>query len=147
MMITGSRKVNSALMLIAASALVAACGSGSKGSSSTGATTPPASSASATTGSQATATRVTATLTEFRIALSRTAFTPGTYTFVTVNSGRDLHALEINGPGVENQKTGNLQPGQTADLTVTLQKGSYDVFCPVDSHKQLGMNLELQVTG
>jgi uncharacterized cupredoxin-like copper-binding protein len=66
---------------------------------------------------------------------------------VAVNSGHAVHSLEVNGPGVDSRKTPDLQPGQTADLTVTLQKGSYDVFCPVDSHKQLGMNLELQVGG
>ena len=31
-------------------------------------------------------------------------------------------------------------PGQSADLQVTLQDGSYDLFCPIDSHKSLGMN-------
>ena len=98
-------------------------------------------------GRKARRARVTAALTEFRIALSQTTFTPGTYTFVAVNSGRDVHSLEIDGPGVDNQKTANLQPGQTANLTVTFQSGSYDVFCPVDSHKELGMNLELQVSG
>jgi hypothetical protein len=147
MTITGSHRVHSMLLLVAAATLAAACSSGSKGSTSSGATTPPASSAPAPSGSQGTGGRVTAALTEFRIALSQTTFNPGTYTFVAVNSGHDIHSLEINGPGVDNQKTANLQPGQTADLTVTFQKGSYDVFCPVDSHKELGMNLELQVSG
>ncbi len=147
MTITGSHRVHTMVLLVAAAALAAACSSGSKSPTSSGATTPPSSSAPEPSGSQGPASRVTATLTEFRIALSQTTFTPGTYTFVAVNSGRDVHSLEIDGPGVDNQKTANLQPGQTANLTVTFQSGSYDVFCPVDSHKELGMNLELHVSG
>jgi uncharacterized cupredoxin-like copper-binding protein len=29
---------------------------------------------------------------------------------------------------------------------VSLSLGSYDMFCPVDGHKGLGMNVEIHVT-
>jgi uncharacterized cupredoxin-like copper-binding protein len=89
---------------------------------------------------------VTATLTEFKIALSQQTFKAGAYTFAVKNAGATTHALAIQGPGVSGQSTKNLDPGSSATLNVTLQAGTYDVFCPVDSHKSLGMDLRITVT-
>jgi hypothetical protein len=75
-------------------------------------------------------TLVHARLTEYRIALSRRDLTPGVYMLVTTNAGSVVHALSIQGPGV-NLGTGIIQPGQTVDLSVHFNAGSYDVFCPV----------------
>jgi uncharacterized cupredoxin-like copper-binding protein len=96
-------------------------------------------------GASAKSTTVKAVETEFHIALSKKAFGPGTYTFVAENKGGATHALEITGPGLHSPKTGDLSPGQSAKLKVTLKKGRYDVFCPVPGHKALGMNLNLKV--
>jgi uncharacterized cupredoxin-like copper-binding protein len=83
--------------------------------------------------------------TDFHIALSKHKFVPGKYTFEAENKGHVIHSLEITGPGLKQPKTRNLSPGQSAKLTVTLKKGSYDVFCPVPGHKALGMNVNLRV--
>jgi plastocyanin len=91
---------------------------------------------------------VTATETEYKIALSQTSFSPGTYTFTAVNKGKVAHSLEINGPGVQNQRIpGNVSPGQSRSLTATLKAGSYEIWCPVDGHKGLGMDVKIQVGG
>jgi plastocyanin len=88
---------------------------------------------------------IVASLTEFHITLSRSTFSPGSYTFVAKNNGKIVHALAITGPGA-NKRTGSLSPGQSAKLTVTFKKGStYDVFCPVPGHKALGMNVNVRV--
>jgi uncharacterized cupredoxin-like copper-binding protein len=55
------------------------------------------------------------------------------------------HALELSGPGVSNQKTAVVQPGQSADLAVTLQAGSYDIWCPVPGHRAKGMEVHVDV--
>ena len=39
----------------------------------------------------------------------------------------------------------SIQPGQTDNLTVTFQKGSYELWCSVDEHKDLGMDLRITV--
>jgi uncharacterized cupredoxin-like copper-binding protein len=56
-----------------------------------------------------------------------------------------VHALSIDGPGVEDQRTPAVQPGASAPLTVTLTAGTYDMYCPVGNHKALGMNVALTV--
>jgi len=104
---------------------------------SSGQSTSPATSAS----------QVTATLKEWKILLSSASLAPGTYTFVAHNAGTTVHTLEINGPGVVNERVpADLQPGQTGRLTVTLQPGTYDVFCPIDDHKSLGMDTHVTVS-
>ena len=62
----------------------------------------------------------------------------GTYTFKATNDGSITHALEVEGNGVE-AKTGHINPGSSATLQVTLKAGSYEMYCPVDGHKQEGM--------
>ncbi|HJQ48705.1 MAG TPA: hypothetical protein VJ870_20625 [Amycolatopsis sp.] len=125
-----------AALAIGALALVAAaCGGGSP-------------SSPATTAPAAAGTAVTAMMTDYHIALSQPTFAPGTYTFTAVNSGSTPHALEINGPGVTDQRTpGTIAPGRSATLTVTLGAGSYELWCPVDGHKDLGMDLTVTTTG
>ncbi|HET6793138.1 MAG TPA: hypothetical protein VFH45_01775 [Acidimicrobiales bacterium] len=97
-----------------------------------------------TTTSAAATTAVTATETEYHIALSRSSFAPGRYRFDAVNSGSATHNLVINGPGVSSS-TDFLSPGQRQSLTVTLQPGSYDIYCGVDGHRQLGMEVHITV--
>jgi uncharacterized cupredoxin-like copper-binding protein len=71
----------------------------------------------------------------------------GTYTFDVTNDGQITHALEVEGNGVE-QKTGDVEPGKSATLTVDLSKtGSYEVYCPIDGHRQNGMEASLAVGG
>ena len=84
--------------------------------------------------------------TDFKIALSKSTFAAGTYTFTIVNKGATTHALEIDGPGVSNGKSDTVAPGASTSITVTLQKGTYDVFCPVDDHRGLGMKTTITVS-
>jgi uncharacterized cupredoxin-like copper-binding protein len=89
---------------------------------------------------------VTATEKEFSIALSRPSFTAGTYTFTVNNVGTFPHNLTVKGPGVDTKATSALQAGSSGQLTVTLQKGSYELWCSVDSHKDKGMDITIQVS-
>jgi uncharacterized cupredoxin-like copper-binding protein len=143
---------------ITAVSLLAACSSSSSSSPAAGspsATTPTAgssssaSSPSAATGASAAggSTTVTATETEFHIALSTMTFHPGTYKFVAVNKGQASHNLVISGPGADQAKTPDLlSPGQSEPVTVTLQKGTYDIYCGVPGHKAMGMDVNITVS-
>jgi plastocyanin len=118
--------------------VVVACGSG--------VSAPTTGASGQTSVGQPTGTRVTAILTDFHIALSQQSFRPGPYTFTARNAGQVTHALEITGPGAPGtHATSNIAPGQSADLTVTLQAGSYEIICPVDGHKSLGMDVTITV--
>jgi plastocyanin len=110
--------------------------------SSTGTATAPSSGPQ---GSQPAGIQVTVRMTEFQLALPQHNLAPGTYTFTAVNAGQTEHALEIAGPDVAGKRTPIVEPGQSAKLTVTLEPGSYEMYCPVDGHKGEGMDTNLTV--
>src|SRR4029077_13762834 len=83
---------------------------------------------------------------EWKIQLSPAGkLTGGAFSFHIVNRGKVPHNLTVDGPGVANAHTPNLQPGASAVLTATLETGTYDVYCSVPGHKQLGMDAKLSV--
>lgn len=83
-------------------------------------------------------------LTDFAIELSALALNPGSYSFHVVNEGGAVHALEVEGPTGE-VETEELEPGESADLAVTLEDGEYELYCPVGDHRDRGMEETLTV--
>jgi plastocyanin len=71
----------------------------------------------------------------------------GEYTFRLTNDGGAPHALEIEGAGIEEAATDTIGPGETAELTVELQDGEFEMYCPVDGHRDQGMEGTLVVGG
>jgi uncharacterized cupredoxin-like copper-binding protein len=71
---------------------------------------------------------------------------PGTYTFEAMNNGQTEHALEIEGNGVE-EETETLAPGAKGTITVELKMGEYEMYCPIDSHRDRGMDGSIDVAG
>ena len=135
------RSIAAACASAAAAILLLAAGC-SAGSTSSGSHSPSARPG----GSSGSAIRVIATETEFHIALSRTSYNPGKYTFVAVDKGKLPHNLNIVGPGVNANIGVLLTPGGSASVTVTLRKGTYDVFCSVPGHKKMGMDVHITVS-
>jgi uncharacterized cupredoxin-like copper-binding protein len=82
---------------------------------------------------------------EFKIMLPSTTLKPGSYTFDLSNDGKIPHDLTIDGPGVSNSKTPVINGGQHATLKVKLTAGTYDFYCSVPGHKQLGMDVKVRV--
>jgi plastocyanin len=67
--------------------------------------------------------------------------------FVVTNIDSELaHSFEIEGQGVEEEFEQDLEPGESNTLQVDLAPGEYTVYCPVDDHRQQGMELTLTVT-
>jgi len=71
---------------------------------------------------------------------------PGVYAFRLVNQGDSTHALEVEGEGAE-AATADIGPGDSAELKIELKAGSYELYCPVGNHKELGMDGTLSVGG
>ena len=130
------------LIIIAALTVlsVAGCGDDDEGSevSATDQAT------SAPTGGATAGTVIDVDELDFTIELSTTEFAPGTYTFVATNNGQTTHALKIDGPGLE-EETEDIAPGDSSSLSVTLEAGEYELYCPVGNHKDMGMELDITV--
>ena len=82
---------------------------------------------------------------EYSITPSKTSLTPGTYTFQISNEGKFAHNLTVSGPAVSAAASSEIAPGQSGQLTLTLMKGSYELWCSIDGHKDLGMDIHLAV--
>jgi Cupredoxin-like domain len=68
----------------------------------------------------------------------------GRVAFNVENGGKETHAFEIEGNGIE-QKTNELTRGNTASLEVDLKPGTYTIYCPVDGHAEKGMKKTVTV--
>jgi uncharacterized cupredoxin-like copper-binding protein len=93
------------------------------------------------------APRQTITITETDFALDPSSVDleqPGTYAFEVVNEGKVAHALEVEGEGIE-EETETLQPRERATLTVALEDGSYELYCPIGDHKERGMTGKVDI--
>lgn len=133
-----SRLAYAALASVAAGTL-AACGGNDSGSETSG------SGDSGASGGSDTGTSVAVDETDFALALSVDTFSPGVYTFEVSNDGDTTHALEVEGPGVEDVASDQIGPGESTSLTVTLEQGDYTIYCPVDGHADLGMSTTITV--
>lgn len=130
------------LVAAAAAAAFALTACGSTSGAPTGGASPTSAS---TTSAAPQGTPVSVVEKEFSISLTPATLAAGTYSFTVHNEGSFAHNLNIQGPGVSQQASATVSPGQSAVLTVTLQKGSYELWCSVDSHKDRGMDLTLSV--
>ena len=104
------------------------------------------SSTTSTTASGSAGQTVQVSEKEFKITLPSTTLKPGSYTFDLSNDGKIPHDLTIDGPGVSNSKTPVINGGQHATLKVKLAAGTYDFYCSVPGHKQLGMDVKIKVS-
>ena len=129
------------LILIAAAVTLAGCSGESRNPATTAVP-----STSAGTAAAAPGTAMTVTESEFTITVPSKTLSAGTYTFKVTNNGKFAHSLTVDGAGVQDKATPTLAPGSTGDLTVSLQKGSYEFYCSVDGHKEMGMDVTVQVT-
>jgi uncharacterized cupredoxin-like copper-binding protein len=110
------------------------------GGSTTADATPPVSTEEATPVAEGPIDTIRVNETEMSLDPSDiTLERPGTYVFRAVNVGEVVHSLRIEGNGIEEQQTGEIGPGESADLPVALEPGTYELDCPVGNHEELGM--------
>lgn len=68
-----------------------------------------------------------------------------TITMTNPSGNSQPHAVALEGPGVSGKSGEVAQPGSTSKVTATLKPGRYTFFCPVDGHRQAGMEGTLTV--
>jgi uncharacterized cupredoxin-like copper-binding protein len=125
---------------------VAGCGSSSKKTASTPST--PATTSAPTQTQTTPAPKGGGTLTvgetEYKLNPSNPTAKAGAVTVTAKNDGTITHNLEVQGNGVE-KKTADLQPGSSGSLKLNLKPGTYQIYCAIPGHKQLGMKGNLVV--
>lgn len=90
------------------------------------------------------ATVVTVSATEYAYDLSTTDIPAGAVTFELTNNGSMSHDLVLEGgPG---GGTDIIGAGETATLNVTLEPGTYTLYCSVGNHRAQGMEVEITVS-
>ena len=84
--------------------------------------------------------------TEYKLTPSNPSVKAGKVSFEVTNDGQKVHSLEVEGSGVEAELEPELAPGESGTLTADVSKpGTYELYCPVDDHKDLGMEGTLTV--
>jgi uncharacterized cupredoxin-like copper-binding protein len=122
---------------------VVGCGGSSNDNSTSNAATPPATTGSTGGGAGGT---VDLTAADYKFDPSDPSVKAGNVTFDLKNQGQTAHSLEIEDVnGEDKELEGDVQPGSSGTLTVNLKPGTYEFYCPVDNHKEMGMTGEITV--
>jgi uncharacterized cupredoxin-like copper-binding protein len=104
--------------------------------------------ASAETATSAGGQTVNVSETDYKLDPSDPTVQSGTVSFEVTNDGGVAHNLEVEGPKGEVELEQDIGPGESDTLTVDLSTpGRYEFYCPVDGHRDLGMEGEITVTG
>jgi hypothetical protein len=74
-----------------------------------------------------------------------TKLAAGPVTFLITNYGSLTHSFAIEGPGIDEQLTHELEPGESGAFTVDLPPGTYSVTSPTAGDRDNGMSLVLTV--
>jgi uncharacterized cupredoxin-like copper-binding protein len=142
-MLRKSIVLSCAAVLAAIPLALAACGSDDSDSDTTAAS--PTTTAEETTASGGGGGEtVNLSESEFKIDPSEVTTKAGTVTFDISNDGSTVHNLEIEGNGVE-ETSDDIQGGQSAQLTVDLKPGTYEMYCAIPGHREQGMEGEITV--
>ena len=148
MLRTGYAAVGLAVLAIGA----AGCGSDDNNDNSS-ASTPASTPAEPTTSTSATSTpaaagggTVTLGESEFKITPKDATAKAGKVTIDVKNDGQIVHNLNVEGNGIEEKKTADLQAGASGKLTVNLKPGKYEMYCSIDGHRASGMEGTITVS-
>lgn len=71
---------------------------------------------------------------------------PGITVFEVTNEGEKEHGFVIEGIGVMQSLEENLMPGETRTISVELKPSGYNIYCPIDNHKNMGMASTIRIT-
>ena len=136
------------ISLLGAVVVVAAAVSGGCGGYGGGSKSKPASTTTSSSAGGTVIKTVSVHETEYKLNPNTISLAkPGTYVFKGINDGTITHSLAIEGNGVDMDASG-ISPGSSGTVKVTLPKaGTYEIYCPIDGHKGLGMKGTVTVGG
>ena len=86
--------------------------------------------------------RLSASKTKLAFNMTTITAKKGSVTLVMANPSGLPHAIAVKGHGL-NTKGKTVNKGGTSRVTVTLKKGTYTFYCPVDGHAAAGMKGKL----
>jgi uncharacterized cupredoxin-like copper-binding protein len=139
-------RMGAALVVAAGVMALVGCGDDDSSTSSSTAATTETSTAGGTSAGGGAGETVPVSETDFKLTPADPTVKAGTVTFEVSNDGQTTHNLEVEGPNGEQELDQDLAPGDSGTLEVDLSKpGTYEWYCPVDSHKEMGMQGEITV--
>jgi plastocyanin len=129
-----------AVAAIAASLGLAACGGGDDDESTTAAET----TTEATGGGGAETVSMKAT--DFKFTPDDPSVKAGEATFELTNDGEVVHNITIEGPSGDAELPKDIAAGESGQVDVDLSEpGTYEFYCPVGNHADLGMVGQVKV--
>ena len=81
---------------------------------------------------------------EYKLDPAEVTAKAGQITFELSNEGNEPHNLEVEGNGVE-EVSETIDGGAKTSFAVDLEPGTYEIYCAIGAHKELGMEGELTV--
>lgn len=145
-------KTGGAVVMVAGILALAGCGDDDSDTTSTASTATSTEDTTSTTEAGGGAagggggSTVPVSETDFKIDPADPTVKAGTVTFEVSNDGATTHTLEVEGPDGETELEPELAPGDEGTLEVDLSKpGTYEWYCPVGNHRDLGMEGEITV--
>ncbi len=83
---------------------------------------------------------------EFRFAPNKLSIASGATIFVVTNQGYIEHNFVVENEAKKKvAEIAIIAPGETAQVSATLQTGTYAILCTLPGHKEAGMIASLQV--
>jgi plastocyanin len=134
-------------LAITAVGVLAIAGCGGDDDSDTTAATPTTTNTAAQggTASQGGGT-INVSLVDYRLDPADPTVKAGQVSIKATNDGQVPHSIEVEGPNGDQELESDLSPGDSGTLTVDLSKpGTYEWYCPVGNHKEMGMEGEITV--
>jgi len=89
-------------------------------------------------GSSAAGETIQVSATDFAFEPASITASDGNLTFELTNDGGAPHALAIEGNGVD-EESETINGGDSTTFEVSLEDGTYEIYCPVGDHKDRGM--------
>lgn len=85
--------------------------------------------------------------TEYALDPADTTVPAGPVSIEVTNDGEIPHNLELEGNSVEEELEADLDAGESGTLEVDLEPGTYEWYCPIANHRELGMEGKITVAG